>query len=338
MKRFSLIFLGVLAMLFVAGCSKSNPQPSDPDAWVTDLSLPVPIQFGSTSILETKAGYESLNDFSSTTFGVFGLAGGGSDSDALLFNEPATLSNGYLALSGGTKYYPKDSDKNYTFYAYAPMAATGGLSPVISLGTQDYVWDSAEATPLNNADGVLVNGYNARYMRTIRQMGVVSSHSPNFDFKHVTSGLKILAVANVSGQDTSSDSDFENIKITNVTLRNVYKSGTLDVMTGNVTDLKNPGAIALLAGGNVNPTKAGTPLGEAFPYMEDGSPINLEVLVDSPLGNHTITIPINSMEPGIKYVYKILFNKPDDVKIAVSGVAWSEEQEMNFDDNGDVIE
>ena len=56
MKRFSLIFLGALAIL-MAGCSKNNPQQPDPDAWVHDLSLPVPIQFGS-SLVETKGGFD----------------------------------------------------------------------------------------------------------------------------------------------------------------------------------------------------------------------------------------------------------------------------------------
>ena len=46
MKRFSFIFLGALAIL-MAGCSKNEPQVPDEDAWVYDLSLPVPIRFGS---------------------------------------------------------------------------------------------------------------------------------------------------------------------------------------------------------------------------------------------------------------------------------------------------
>lgn len=322
-------------MLFMVGCSKNNPQPSAPDAWVNDLSLPVPIQFGSTTILQTKAGYESLNDLGGTTFAVFGLAEG---SDPILDNEPATLSNGYLDLECGTKYYPKDSENNYTFYAYAPIAATGGLSPVISIGTQDYVWARAKAEPVVNANGVEVNGFNAWYMRTIRQLGVANTHSPNFDFTHVTSGLKVIAVANVSGNDDSTDDDFKNIEIYRVTLRNVMKQGTLDVKTGKVTDLRNQGNI-LLSDAIVNPTKEGVVLGEVFPYMNDGDePLSLEVMMQSPLGKDTITIPITSMEPGTKYVYKILFNKLDDVRISVRGVEWNGEEEMIFDEDGSPIQ
>ncbi|MBR2856786.1 MAG: fimbrillin family protein [Bacteroidales bacterium] len=338
MKRFSLLLLGALA-IFMAGCSKHNPQQPDPDAWVTDLSLPVPIQFGSPSIIETKAGFESLSDLENTTFAVFGLPKADPTGTALLLNEPATLESGYLALSKGTKYYPRESDENYSFYAYAPQAASGGTSPTIQIGTQDYVWAQTVAEPVNDAEGNEVDGYNAKYMRTIRQMGVAMTHSPNFAFKHVTSGLKIMAVANITGQDTSSDTDFKDIKITDVLLTNMYRAGTLDVTTGEVSGLTNKGGQYLLKDGNVSPTKAGVLLGEAYPYLNNSEePITLTVDVESPVGKYTVSINIKEMQPGVRYVYKVMFNKPDDVRIAVSGVGWDEEQEISFDDNGQPLE
>ena len=56
MKRFSIILLGALAML-MAGCSKNEPvSPPDEYAWVNDINLPVPIQFGSSDLSVTTKG------------------------------------------------------------------------------------------------------------------------------------------------------------------------------------------------------------------------------------------------------------------------------------------
>ena len=87
-----MILLGALA-IFMAGCSKNiEPSSPDPDAWRYDVSLPVPIEFGTPSVA-TKASY--IKDLSAETknFGVFGIDKASTDvsstSKQLLYNAPA---------------------------------------------------------------------------------------------------------------------------------------------------------------------------------------------------------------------------------------------------------
>lgn len=131
--------------MFMAGCSKNNPQlPPDEDAWVYDLSLPVPIQFGTglAPELVTKVGYESITDFNTNVrFRVFGVdtdytkypkwekdADGNLPDGVILHHAPARFNNSKIEFTsydnaeGVTKavkyYYPIESVCNYTFYAY----------------------------------------------------------------------------------------------------------------------------------------------------------------------------------------------------------------------------
>ena len=233
MKRFSLIFLGALVMMIMAGCSKKNLQVTpDEDAWVDDLSLPVPIQFGSSSFLETKAeGIESVDDLAGKVLGIYGLAKNGSDwtngsEDALLYNAKASVTGSQVNLEGDKKYYPRESDKNFSFYGVYPrftgaaMDADGlyvnigkdsGDNVVHGLlGSTDIIWSMSEATPEGDVDG-----YNAKYMRAIRKAGTYDAKSPSFLFGHVTAGLKIIVAANMdkhNGQNSNSDTDFEVIR------------------------------------------------------------------------------------------------------------------------------
>ena len=349
MKRFSLIFLGALVMMIMAGCSKKNLQVTpDEDAWVDDLSLPVPIQFGSSSFLETKAGgIESVEDLAGKVLGIYGLAKNGSDwtngsDDALLYNERASVSGGQVNLEGGKKYYPRESDKNFSFYGIYPRftqaaPSDGGLYVKVGkgsgdneshglLGSTDIIWAMSEAELEGGVDG-----YNAKYMRAIRKAGTYDTKSPSFLFGHVTAGLKIIVAANMdkhNGQNSNSDTDFEVIKIKKVTVKNVHRSGRLCLAGANagmVVDLGNPEDVLLMnSSEGVSPTGAGVELGTIYPYPDEEGKYEVEVEVSNPTETYTVPITTEKLVPGTLTTYKLVFNKLDDVSIKVDGVAWND--------------
>ena len=131
--------LTIAAVLVCAGCSKETPkQSNDPDAWIYDESLPVPILMGSIGAEPvTKAIVEDLTDIQ---FGIYGLdtrndqdewtyGGAYNKSEKvysiLLNNEAAKVeSDGKVVFTTGKKYYPFSSANNYTFYAYYPRKST----------------------------------------------------------------------------------------------------------------------------------------------------------------------------------------------------------------------
>ena len=117
---FSIILFGALAIL-MASCSKNvEPSLSDPDAWKTDITLPVPVNFGSAAV-STKAGFiDNLKD--KMAFGVFGVSTDATnltDEDChLLYNMRADYLYGNFKLYGDPVYYPVTNDKSFNFYAY----------------------------------------------------------------------------------------------------------------------------------------------------------------------------------------------------------------------------
>ena len=168
MKRFSLIFLGALAIL-MAGCSKNNPQQPDPDAWVHDLSLPVPIQFGSPLPVTKAVGFVDASDLEGIDIGVYGLDKSAdavwnlqdlTSGDVILANKKGTITQGSIDLEGGPYYYPRVSEKNYTFYGYYPKTSPttsdgGGLYVNVPLVNTDVLWSRAEAKGDGYIDYVL---------------------------------------------------------------------------------------------------------------------------------------------------------------------------------------
>ena len=320
-------------MLFVAGCSKNDPQASDENAWVHDLSLPVPIQFGSPFV-ETKAkGYESVADLNGIGLVVYGIAKDVEFSNwtttqgaLLLYNESATIEQNAVKFST-THYYPRISDHSYSFYGYHPQDGSPTVDenyqavvvPITDLGTKDILWAKAEAKG--------EDGYNAQYMRDIRSK-TVDDAPPSFNFKHVTAGLKFIAVANIDSEETT-DNDFVNIKIKEVIVGNVPSKGLLSVAgkdEGKIVRLSGARALSLDGlGDGVAPTADGTLLGELFPYPGDGVSYDVTVKVNSPaFDDYTVTFNTGNIIPGKQYIYKLKFNKMDTVEIQVTGLDWEE--------------
>lgn len=273
MKRFSIIFLGALAML-MAGCSKNEPvSPPDENAWVNDINLPVPIQFGSSDLSVTTKGMidpvPGTNRLpSGLTIGVVGF-----NREAEAWNDPKKTSqfnpsellvqqHAVTTDEGNVKfnekvYYPLGSERNYDFYAYYPTKASSPSSEVTlglvstldwpEIGSQalikdyeigyiDILWASttnAEYKTFEIGDGTTVKGYNAKYIRSVKNAEVedpgnaheYQKYYPNLNFRHCLSAAQFFVKA--TDKDAAEKLQNNGFKITGLTLKDVWLQGSL---------------------------------------------------------------------------------------------------------------
>ena len=207
MKRFSIILLGALAIL-MAGCSKDVEPVSPPDenAWINDVSLPVPVLFNTSDLTaSTKADDPGMIDgatLSERTVGVVGInsaadswgANYSFDEDELLLDrEVMTTAEGNIVFTNPKEYYPMVSDKAYDFYGYYPciegkdiyLGEMAGVDGSVSgnqmiladypIGYQDILWAGTKENDKvfeYEDEGLLpqeVTGYNAKYIRKVKQ-------------------------------------------------------------------------------------------------------------------------------------------------------------------------
>lgn len=357
MKRFSIILFGALAIL-VAGCSKNNPQLPPEEAWIDDLSLPVPIQFGSSKLM-TKAPIDELADLEGKTLGILGVDKRPEADWSSMTSESVLLSNvkgvyatddggnGYIDFLNGPYYYPISTLQNFSFYGYyiydvemeyEGEAEAGGYYIPVVLGKYDLLWSKAEAVG---------DGYNASYVRENKKM--VDGDLPTFNFRHVTAGLEFLAVANA--QDGETDDDFKNILVREVYVSNAYTTAKLcvahkedvgkdfehDAASMIEGKLHQPGTPDILrvdgrTGMTYSPTKAGTIIGSGLFMYPSNAGYDVNVVIQRGAASNRDTLVINTgpVEQGIKYRYKLKFNKLQDVKIFVESVEWSSTSETDI--------
>ena len=247
MKRSIIIFFGALA-IFMAGCTGDviapvpERSPEGDRAWVTDLSLPVPIELGiSKAITDTKGNglVNSLEDMDRKHFRIFGadkhsssisLMDGMKAVDAYFFyNDGERFKFGNYNEGDSedrTIYYPSD-DVDYTFYAYHdPTNPEEGepkywtededkrLMVEVLLGkTTDVLWGKAESGESE--------GFNASYIR-------LSRNKPGFVFRHPAVCLSISA----SLADTFS-SDTKYILVGGLKLKSIATTANLCLIDAN---------------------------------------------------------------------------------------------------------
>lgn len=244
------ILFAFAALAVVVGCSKKNIEvqtpPSEEEAWVNDVNLPVPVRFGSAG-LSTKAiqyGYIDGNVMQNLDIGIIGLDTGvkltGEDwypiLDGLENFKVTTDDNGAIVFQD--KYYPIVSNNNYSFYGYYPHSenlekysvVTNSLYPgyyvTYQMGNTDILWADAVAE-----DYAGLKGYNAAYVRKVSQDGV--DKLPNLDFEHLTTALRFYAVA----MEKQSGETLENVKVTKIEILDVQTSAKLCVWASNERDL-----------------------------------------------------------------------------------------------------
>lgn len=248
-KAYLLIIAAALAF---AGCSKVGPEHSDPNAWMYDESLPVPVMLGTPGAeVLTKVGIGN-DDLPTDPVGIFALDKdadsenwGNASPSCLLVNEKATIVDGNITFDK-TKYYPLESSHNFTFYSYYPfynqytklVGSQYKLTYTLS-GTKDrdILWAIAEATSIEyrKSDGTIstVSGYNAAYMRK-------GGEIPKLTYKHLLTALtfKLKSSAEDAEKLEQANATITGLKITDTYNKvdliiadqsNESKSGTLDV-------------------------------------------------------------------------------------------------------------
>ena len=228
--------------MLMASCSKNvEPSPSlDPDAWMYDETLPVPISFGAASQPLTKGkAIEGLPDMvgkefaffayhnAMTSFGVKADNGINGWTQNMIGECTLTPENKLqFDFEGGPYYYPQNSTNNYTFYGYHAHTDQLYNNPdsmvvVVEVGHEDILWGEAVAESFTLGDGenaVTYEGFNARYIRKSIEKDGKARH-PFMEFKHLTSRLSISAMTEKS-QYVQENDGRDQVTITKVSVIN----------------------------------------------------------------------------------------------------------------------
>lgn len=289
-----------------------------------DLSLPVPIRFGSGSPLTKGSEINSLEGQNICLWGY--------DEEQGLAHASCLFNSEVFSVDGGQietgEYYPMESKYNYSFFACSPVPEKAaytnqyGLCCYVVLGDTDYIYASA----------AVENGYNARYVRENGQ--------PELKFEHVTASLSFKAMANANN-GKYTDTDFEEVSVNSVIIKNVPTGGDL-VIAGD-----NAGTVIIgpytnhkeVFNGDAHPTIAGTKLGEQC-FLCPGADTKFEIVVNttySALGSDKYETKFVTPElvPGKKYEFQILFHQPEDINITIIDPQWDGEETVSFDTDPD---
>ena len=370
MKRFSIILFGALAIL-MASCSKhAQPEPEF-EPWVNDLSLPVPIQFGTPNLVspDTKAApIKDASNLEGKRIGVFAIdksSNNWTDSESILMNNVIASSDRGKITFSPTQYYPVKSDKNYTFYGYyvysadvgyesdseepIPTGDQDGYYVTLPMGNIDYLWAKSEATAYNGLDG-----FNAKYIREITKGGAgASDKMPKFEFKHITAGVDIK----VQADPQEAGATFTDIKICSVCVNDAVTKAKLCIAHRTkpskegtfVSTDPTPGKIEMTGGSNstvwlenagpFSPTIDGVTVGHGlFLYPGKAYKVTVYYKSDATKNQWTpFTFTTSTLQAGYKYTYTLLFHSSKSIDINVSVLGWEEGstgEPMDTSENG----
>ena len=247
----------------MASCSKDiAPVPSpDPDAWMYDETLPVPIRFGASSQPLTKGeAIEGPADMAGKDFGFFAFhdamtSWGSTTGNTFVDNGISGWSQNMIGecvvsgdkvqfdFDGGPYYYPQISTDNYTFYGYHARTtevrpSTNSIDVVVEIGHEDILWGKAEAEEFTLGEGVnavTYEGFNARYIRKSTEEDLDADGNPDgtarhpfMEFKHLTSRLSISAKTEKS-QYAENNAGKDQVTITKVSVLNTDVKANLRV-------------------------------------------------------------------------------------------------------------
>ena len=351
MKR-TLILTGLAALALLAGCSKTQTgasvaAPAEDNAWVYDETLPVPVTFSAPGLdlSLTKAEVPGAIDGSvmaGLDIGVFGLATEDGvpawdttdASTTLIYNRKVTTGEDGSAKFSPAVYYPVDSEKTFSFYAYYPhrsCTADGNQYNVsYSLGYTDILW--AEDHAITFGTSPVYEGFNANYCRYVKQIGRTDL-MPALRFEHLLTAIRFIA---------RTTSDVSNVRVQRLYVTDVNTQATLHVAgedagtleyytqdgepsTGRIYLRKDPAvATGELA---VVPTVGGVELGTLM--LEPCSTMNVEVtlLVNNGVSNssNTVTASLSgNFEAGRRYALTLTVKSPEEVELSTSLVPWDD--------------
>ena len=259
MKKTYLLILAAIALL---GCSKHDTDKSlDPNAWIEDESMPVPIMFGSPDAgAMTKAMVTDLTELHGKDIGVFGLdmetstngywytSGNFPNPQTVLLNNQSSEvdSDGRLYFKNNSgqresKFYPLSGGQNFSFFAYYPklnykssgqtvgLECIGGHSAnaryvaTYEIGHTDILWAKAVAEDYK-FDGGHISGYNGAYIRKVTKTEVTDDK-----IKHYLPNFEfehlLTAIEFTLQSDLEAVNALEaaNAKIVGLSIDNTYK-------------------------------------------------------------------------------------------------------------------
>lgn len=355
MKRFSIIFFGALAML-LASCSKEVVQNSDEEAWVHDLSLPVPVEFGAAGFeFETKADMITSANIADKRLKLFavdiaqGSMNSTSNDNFLFAHEAAKVEGGRIAFEGGVVwYYPYASVYNYSFYAYydgtgsTTRSGAAGESRVVDVDLKtnqcDILWASSHAKQYSGLDG-----FNARYIRKIKVDQKKGTYEPKMLLKHLTAAMvfKFRIETTGTNQDVAA---LGAVKVKDISVINVPTKGSMCVMhrdttkEGTITNLNTIGSLTLdcsnIALGAVGQTQD---VGTIFMFPTANKTVKAQLNVEVPVTTvngvveKKVVVPVelslvttseDGFEAGKKYEYTVVMKSPEKIEIVANIADW----------------
>lgn len=353
----------------MASCSKhAQPEPEF-EPWVNDLSLPVPIQFGTPNLVspDTKAApITGVSDLVGKRIGVFAIdksSANWTDPESILMNNVIASSDDRNKITfSPTQYYPVKSDKNYTFYGYyvysaavgnesdfepTPAPDPDGYYVTLPMGNIDYLWAKSEASTYTNSTGKSFEGFNAKYIREITK-GKASDKMPAFNFKHITAGVDIK----VQADPQEVGQDFSDIQICSVCVDTAVTSAKLCIAHRTdsskegtfVSASTTKGKIEMTAGDNntvwlqnagkfTPTTEKDVTVGHGL-FLYPGVTYKVTVYYMSNATNKKwtpFTFTTDVLKAGHKYTYTLLFHASKAIDISVSVTDWKEETGATMD-------
>lgn len=253
MKTAKITFMALCAAAAVVSCQKSSAPTTEP--WVNDESMKVPVQIvGRTAQMTTKAG--EINSLAGVEFGVYAL-GDTSKPQPVLFQDqyeigsnclPSTIDDNNMAIlttADGPAYYPLYSTNNYTFYGFHVDDAEGvhtyveedSTVAITNYGLIDVLWsEPAKATPVDDPDKGLVEGFCAKYIRSIYKLNLQSQYLPKLHFEHQTAEFIIRVKAADQRAEESFLAENGNVRITDAVVKNIPTSARLNVIDGSIIE------------------------------------------------------------------------------------------------------
>lgn len=281
--------------------------------------------------------------------------------DCLLNGVQATIADNAVAgtnpqgvVFGETFYYPRVSNKNYSFYGYHPYVApteaslTVGESQIacsyVITGKEDIIWGKIAAAPATGTDGKQYDGYNAAYFRKIAPAPV----SPNIPFKHLLTQLTFSL-------QRGADYDPTTCAMSEIKLTSVPKNGNL--MIANAVVPADEGTVAwqstIVTNGTVNlvPVPVATDLADVPAYTGPALTLaegvnrldipNTAVMLPSGFQKYQLSVTLNgdpttltispktgNFLPGYAYNIALTINGPMAITINATLTDWKTGEEI----------
>ena len=380
------IIIGFAALALMSSCSKTRtearqPALPDEDAWVNDETLPIPVTFSTPDVaIESKALITGTATTEDMHFGVYGLAttyveDTKAHNPAWWDDQPETkLMENVKAVGGAefkftkddwteelTVYYPMNSDKTFSFYAYYPFSdevsnAGNCYSVVYDLTTvPDIMWAESHAAALSPDNGLDDRfGFNAKYIRRVKKAENGDGFLPKLTFGHKLAALQFNAV-------TADGSESSNLAITGLELKDISTSATLVIATNaNYSAASTPAGS--LRGGTwgIIPLKHFTDASDSegnvdfsiYPTNGDGNELGTMVVVPGNAGETmkanvsmkvddqeevtkeiTFKAPAEGFKAGYRYIINVKVLSVEEVSIFTASVEeWKSGNKIDIDE------